>query len=176
MRFLLVLSSLAPLFLLWAIKGVRLIPDYYFISVSLALAILPTLVLFLREWLSRKQRHLKTLTIGKSEDQRNHILVYLFAILLPFYRQDIGSWRELIAVIVALLFIVFLFWYLNLHYMNILFAARRYHIFAVYPSEQDTSYARRRGYVLITRRSNLTVGESIVAFRLANDLYMEKNS
>ena len=49
--------------------------------------------------------------------------LYLFAMLLPFYSQDLGSWRYLGASFAALAFIVFLFWHLNLHYMNLLFAA-----------------------------------------------------
>ena len=61
----------------------------------------------------------RELTVGTADDHRDHILVYLFAMLLPFYSEDIGTWRDFGATLAALAFIVFLFWHLNLHYMNL---------------------------------------------------------
>ena len=122
LRFVMVLSSISPLFVLWAIRGTELIPDLYFIAGCVALSVVPTLVLLVREAIARKQNDTRLLVVGRVEDNRGHVLVYLFAILLPFYRQDIDTWREFSALLAALLFIVFLFWHLNFHYMNILFA------------------------------------------------------
>ena len=176
LRLVFVLSSIAPLFILWAVKGISLISDPWFLSACSLLALLPTLFVILRERRARVQRHVRQITVDSLEDQRNHILVYLFAILLPFYRQDVSGWRDLSALITALVFVVFLFWHLNLHYVNIVFAIRGYHTFTIYPSETTTKYARREGYVLMTRRSNLAMGESIVALRLSHDLYLEEDS
>ena len=176
LRVTLVISSISPLFVLWAVKGVDLIPDVYFVSVCLFLAIFPTIVLLVRERIATKQRDAHPLQVGSVEDHRGHVLVYLFAILLPFYRQVVDSWRELSALILALVFIVFLFWHLNFHYMNILFAIRRYHVFTVYPPQQDNQHASSGSYVLITRRRSLRAGKSIVAFRLSNTVYLEKSS
>lgn len=176
LRVILVLSSISPLFVLWAVKGVALLPDVYFVSVCLFLAIFPTIILLVREGIATKQRDTHVLQVGSVEDHRGRVLVYLFAMLLPFYRQVVDSWRELSALILALIFIVFLFCHLNFHYMNILFAIRRYHVFTVYPPHQDNPYASSDSYILITRRRSLPAGQSIVALRLSNTVYLEKPS
>ena len=173
LRFILVLSSISPLFILWAVKGIALLPDIYFVPCCSALATLPTIVLFRREKIARKQRDTHTLPVGRVEDHRGHVLVYLFAMLLPFYTQDVNSCRELFALILALSFIVFLFWHLNFHYMNILFAIRGFHVFTVYPPPQDNQYASANSYILITRRRSLTTGQQIVGLRLSNTVYLE---
>ena len=175
LRVTLVLSSISPLFVLWAVKGVAILADVYFVSVCLFLAIFPTIILLVRERIATKQRDAHPLQVGSVEDHRGHVLVYLFAILLPFYRQVVDGWRELSALILALIVIVFLFWHLNFHYMNILFAIRRYHVFTVYPPQQDNKYASPDSYILITRRRSLRTGQSIVALRLSNTVYLEKS-
>jgi hypothetical protein len=42
-----VIGSLAPLFILWAIRGAPRIPDYYWIAACVVLAVAPNLVLLL---------------------------------------------------------------------------------------------------------------------------------
>ena len=176
LRFILVLSSISPLFILWAVKGVAFLPDVYFVPVCLFLAIFPTIVLLVRVRIAIGHRDTRTLQVGSVEDHRGHVLVYLFAMLLPFYRQVVDGWREFSALILALIFIVFLFWHLNFHYMNILFAIRRYHVLTIYPPQQDNKYASPDSYILITRRRSLRTGQSIVVFRLSNTVYLEKSS
>ena len=176
LRFSMVLSSIAPLFILWAVKGVAFLPDIYFVSVCVFLATTPTVVLLIREKIARKHRDTRHLIAHRVDDHRGHVLVYLFAMLLPFYRQDVDGWRELSALILALVFIVFLFWHLNFHYMNILFAIRGFHIFTVHPPQQDNQYANLESYILITRRKSLTSEQSIVGFRLSNTVYLEDPS
>ena len=175
LRFFLVLSSISPLFVLWAVRGVAVLPDLYFVTVCSVLATFPTMALFWRENIARAHQDVRSLSVGRFEDNRGHVLVYLFAILLPFYRQDVESWRELSALILALAFIVFLFWHLNFHYMNILFAIRGYNVFTVYPPQQNNEYASFDSYILITRRGSLILGQSIVGLRLSNTVYMEKS-
>jgi len=46
-RLLMVVSSLAPLFLLWALRGAPSIPDKYWIAICLGLAAFPNLALSL---------------------------------------------------------------------------------------------------------------------------------
>ena len=176
LRFTLILSSISPLFILWAVKGVAFLPDSYVVSVCLLLATVPTVFLFVREKVATKHRDARQLVVGTADDHRGHVLVYLFAMLLPFYRQDVESWRELSALLLALVFIVFLFWHLNFHYMNILFAIRGYRVFTVHPPQQDNQYASLDSYILITRRRSLPPGQQIVGFRLSNTVYMEKAS
>ena len=115
-RLLMVLSSLAPLFVLMAIRGNCLFPEVYFVAACLALAILPSMFLWWRVRNARRQNDTRPLVTGPTEDHRGHVLVYLFATLLPFYREEIGNYRDLLAMCAALGLIVFLFWRLNLHY------------------------------------------------------------
>lgn len=174
-RLMMVLSSLTPLFLLWAIKGVPLIKSWIFLVVCLLFIFVPNCILLLRMSISIKKRDKKTLTIGSWEDHRDHLLVYLFAMLLPLYTLEMNTWREFSAAMVAFVFIVFLFWHLNMHYMNVFFAIRGYRVFTIYPTVSvDNPFSGSESYVLITRRCHLKEGEQIDAFRLSNTVYFEK--
>ncbi len=170
-----VLSSLAPLFLLMAIRGNSLFPELYFFMGCLALAILPSMFLYWRLRTARRQDDVRPLVAGQTEDHRSHVLVYLFATFLPFYREDIVTCRDLLAMCVALGLIVFLFWRLNLHYLNLFFAMRGYHVFTVSPPEDENPYSGLENFVLITRRKQLRESEQVIAFRLSNTVYLEKS-
>lgn len=172
-RLLMVLSSISPLFILWAIRGTDLIPDFYFILFCAAMVLLPNGFLGLRIWTAKRLRETREITVGKAEDHRDHLLVYLFAMLLPFYEAVIGTWRDFIAVLAAIGFIVFLFFHLNLHYMNLLFAVFRYRVFTVYPPEDHNPLTSKASQVLITRRKAMLPGEKLVAYRLSDTVYVE---
>ena len=172
-RLLMVLSSLAPLFVLMAIRGNSIIPEVVFVGVCVGLAVVPTLFLLSRMRTARKTKDLRDLTAGPVEDHRNHVLIYLFATLLPFYREDIATFRDLAAIGVALVFIVFLFWRLNLHYMNLFFALFGFQIFTVGAPEDGNPKSGKEGFILITRRKHLSTNERIVAYRLSNTVYLE---
>ena len=172
-RLLMILSSISPLFILWAIRGTCLMPDLYFIAFCAAMVILPNGFLGLRVCTVRRLRETSEITVGKAEDHRDHLLVYLFAMLLPFYQAVISTWRDFIAVLAALGFIVFLFFYLNLHYMNLLFAVFRYRVFTIYSPEDNNPLTGRNRQVLITRRTVVSPGEKLMAYRLSNTVYIE---
>lgn len=172
-RLLMVLSSISPLFILWAIRGNAIIPDHYFIGFCALMVVLPNAFLWLRIRTAKKQADKRELTVGTADDHRDHILVYLFAMLLPFYSETIGTWRDLGATVAALAFIVFLFWHLNLHYMNLLFAARGCRVFTVYPRADGNPLTGKTRRVLITRRVSLASGDLIVAYRLSDTVYLE---
>ncbi len=176
MRLLMVLSSFSPLFILWAIRGNCLIPDLWFIGACLLMAFGPTAFLWLRICIARKNHDKRKLTAGVSEDHRSHVLVYLFATLLPFYREELATIRDLAAMIVALAFIVFLFWRLNLHYMNVIFAVFGYQIFTVFPPEDNNSYTGKETFILITQRRSLTPGNHFSAYRLSDTVYLESKT
>ena len=171
-RLLMVLSSVSPLFILWAIRGNSLIPDRYFIAFCTVMVVVPYAFLFLRVRTARKLQERREIVVGTAEDHREHLLVYLFAMLLPFYAADLGTWRDLAAALAALGFIVFLFWHLNLHYMNLSFAALGFRVLTVYPPK-DNSLSSKASQVLITRRVNIAPGERLVAFRLSDTVYLE---
>lgn len=167
-----VLSSISPLFILWGIRGNPLIPDAWFIGFCAFMVMGPNAFLWLRIRIARKQEDKRELTVGTADDHRDHILVYLFAMLLPFYSEDLGTWRDLSATVAALAFIVFLFWHLNLHYMNLIFAARHLRVFTICPPTGNALSGKSR-YALITRRVSLAPGERITAYRLSDTVYLE---
>ena len=175
-RFVMVLSSLSPLFFLWAIKGMCLIPDKWFVTGCLVIAILPTGFLLFREWTARKRNDTRELIVGQVEDHRGHVLVYLFAILLPFYRQNVENWRDFSALLAALVLIVFLFWHLNYHYMNVFFAIRGYRVLNILSPEQSDENRGMPNFSLITRRHTVRPSERVLVYRLSNTVYMEKST
>ena len=172
-RLLLVLSSFAPLFVLWAIRGVAVVPDVYFIPLCAMLAVVPSLALWYRIQIAKRQRDQREMVLGTVDDRRQALLSYLFAMLLPFYRQDFSSWRELVAILVALLFIILLFWHLKLHYLNVLFAAFGYRLYSV-GGLQDSQRRRDGGeWVLITKRNPVSRGDRVTVLRITNTVYIE---
>lgn len=172
-RLLMVLSSISPLFILWAIRGNSLVPDRWFLVFCALMVVVPNGALWGRIRSARRQQDKSDITVGTADDHRDHILVYLFAILLPFYSQAIGTWRDLGATLAALSFIVFLFWHLNLHYVNLIFAARGYRVFTVSPPVDGNPLTGRARQVVITRRVSLTAGDRLVAYRLSDTVYLE---
>lgn len=173
-RLLMVMSSISPLFILWAIRGNALVPDRYFLSFCALMVIVPNGFLLLRIVTARRLRETGEIVVGSAEDHRDHLLVYLFSMLLPFYATDMKVWRDLAAAGAALGFIIFLFWHLNMHYMNLLFALFGYRVFTVSPPENDVNpLSGRANRVLITKRVSVIPGEKIVAYRLSDTVYFE---
>ena len=172
-RLLMVLSSFSPLFILWAIRGNHLIPDLYFIAFCVIMVLLPYGFLWLRICTAKRNNDKREVLVGTAEDHREHLLVYLFAMLLPLYAEDFGTWRELAATSFAFAFIVFLFWHLNLHYMNLAFAVFGYRVFTVYPPSDDNPLTGKSSCVVITRRVSLSPNEKITAYRLSDTVFLE---
>ncbi len=90
-----------------------------------------------------------------------------------FLSSTLDTWRELGATVAALAFIVFLFWHLNMHYMNLIFAVWRFRVFSFCPPVDRNPLNRGRRQVLITQRVNLTPGDEIDAYRIGNTVYLE---
>ena len=172
-RFLMVLGSFAPLFVLWAVKGTSLVKDRYFSAICIALAVLPNLFLWLRIKTAKKLNEKRQLAVGSAEDHRDHLVVYLFVMLLPLYPIDLNVGREMITAVVAVVFVWFLFWHLNLHYMNLLFALFGYRIFSVAPPSDENRYSGKISFVVITKRSVLVPGDRLTAYRLSDTVYFE---
>jgi hypothetical protein len=172
-RLLMVLSSISPLFLLWAIRGNSLIPDPWFIGGCAAMVVLPNLFLWLRIGTAIKMQERRELIIGSAEDHRDHLLVYLFTMLLPLYSANISTWREFCAALAAVAFVVFLFWHLNLHYMNLLFALWGYRVFTLFPPADANPLSGKDTYVLITKRVSVYGLGRATAYRLSDTVYLE---
>lgn len=172
-RLLMVLSSVSPLFILWASRGTALIPDVYFLTFCAAMVVVPNAFLWYRIRIARQRGDTRELTIAAVEDNREHLLIYLFAMLLPFYADTLATWRSLAAALTGLAFVVFMFWHLNLHYMNIFFALFGYRVFTLYPAANGNPLSGQSNYVLITPRVSVTSEERIRAYRLSDTVYFE---
>jgi len=171
-----VLSSVSPLFVFWAIRGTRIVPDAYFLTFCAVMVIVPNAFLWIRIATAKRHREMRELVVDVAEDHREHLLVYLFAMLLPFYADTLADWRALAAALSALSFIVFLFWHLNLHYMNVVFAMFGFRVFTLFPKANGNPYSGRLNFVLITPRVSLVSGDHINAYRISDTVYFEPRS
>jgi len=138
------------------------------------MVVLPYLFLQFRIKTAKKLQEKREVVVGAAEDHRDHLLVYLFAMLLPFYPIDTGTWRDLAALVSALGFVIFLFWHLNLHYMNIFFAIKGYRVFTISPPMDNNPLSGKGTLVLVTPRSSILPGEHIIAYRLSDTVYFEE--
>jgi len=174
-RLMMVLAGMAPLFILWAIRGITPIPSVYLIPSCLSFAILPNLYLWVRIHTTRKNNLQGVICIGNAEDHRNHLLAYLFALLLPLYDANIEDTRGFTAIMLAFFFICFLFWHLNLHYMNIFLAFCGYRVYTIQPPKNtpDTPIGGQEPFVLITWRPYINDMHQISAFYVSRTLYFE---
>jgi hypothetical protein len=174
-RVLMVVSTLAPLFLLWAIRGAPPIPDRYWVSACLAFAIIPNLALWWRWRVAKRRNDHRVIVVASARDQSEHLLAYLFAMLLPLYTVNLTDTRELYAVAAAFIFIVFLFWHMNLHYMNIIFAAFNYRLYTV--EMTGRSGAVGNSVILLSKRTAPPpAGTSIDSIRISDTVFVEKDT
>ena len=172
-RLCMVLCGLAPLFVLMAIRGNGVVPEVWFASGCAVLIALPLAVMVIRLASVFRSDEPLSLVVGNVEDSRSHLIGYLFAMLLPFYRGPLVSFGDLAALLVALTFIVFLFWHLNLHYMNVALAIFGYRIYTVSPTGLENPFSSRQPMVLITRRKYLALGDRVRCYRLSETLRLE---
>jgi hypothetical protein len=174
-RLFMVLSSVSPLFVVWAIRGNRLIPDRYLVTSCATMVVLPYAFLLARIRTARRLNERRDLEVGAAEDHRDHLLVYLFTMLLPFYPVDLVSTRDLAAVLIALAFVIFLFWHLDLHYMNLLFLLLGYRVFTILPPKDSNAFSGKASYILITRRAWIVEGSRLDVYRLSDTVYFEES-
>ena len=173
-RFLMVMGSLSPLFVLWAIRGTHeVIRDDDWIAFCLLGAILPNLVLFVRWRIAWRRNDHRVILVRSAKDQAEHLLVYLFAMLIPLFGVDLEGARDIAAAIVAFIFVVFVFWHMNLHYMNILFALLGYHVFTI-EAATSTTGSSTSGVVVISKRPTIAPDTQLDTLRLSDTVLIEK--
>lgn len=178
-RLILVWSSLSPVFLLWSIRGVDAVDDTIWVPVCLFLFVLPTAILYFIFHRARTSENVKTIDVVSSRDQREHLLTYLFAMLIPLFDVNLGGVRDIVSVAFALSFIVFLFWHMRLHYMNLIFAIWGYKIYTVEAKigtkERDRERPRLVTFAVISRRHYLPEGEALTGYRLGGNVLVDKD-
>lgn len=173
LRVMLVLSSVSPLFLLWAFRGTPLLPEQLFLAICLVFLIAPNAYLW---WIVRRAKITKItrpIEIGEADDRRQDLISYLFAMLLPFYTVDLSTWRNFAATVAAFVIVVVLFTSLNMHYLNFFLALRGYHCFQVRTPESRDTMSSSPSVMLITRRSRLHSGTTLVGYRLSSTVFIE---
>ena len=173
-RLLMVIGSLAPLFVLWAIRGDPEIPNCYWIGGCLGLAIIPNLVLMWRWRIAQRRNDHRVIVVTSARDQSEHLLVYLFAMLLPLYTANLANVRELSSAITAFVFIVFLFWHMDLHYMNITFAVLGYRVYTIVMKSPTGS---PKGAVVLLSKRHLPppADASIDGLRISDTVFVERD-
>jgi hypothetical protein len=175
-RFMMVLSSLSPLFLLWAVRGIPTVPDFCLWATCGLLIGLPNAILYLRIRLAKKRGDTATIKVNQADDHREHLLVYLFAMLLPLYDLNLGEERDFFAAVIAVTFIVFLFYHLHMYYMNLMFALLGYRVFTIHPTTEGDRLSREDRFVLLTFRPSIRANQEILAIRISNSVYFEPRS
>lgn len=156
----LVLSSMSPLFILWAIRGSSLFPQFWFVFGCVALFVASNAYLLAIVMRGRARVGRRSIEVVSATDRRQDVISYLFAMLLPFYTVDMNSWREFAASVAAFLIVVILFTSLDLHYLNLWIAVFRYHCFETTLRGSDTNGSPTR-VMLISRRSAIAPGSRL---------------
>lgn len=175
-RLILVWSSLSPVFLLWAIRGTKAVDERYFTAVCLFLFLAPTLALW-GFWSRSKVKHtVRTVTVVKADDPKDHILPYLFAMLIPLFQSNIDDKRQLAVAVLAWCMVMFLFWHMRLHYMNYIFALLGYSIFTVRVDAGVDARGPKPAstWVIISQRSAIPDGETLTGYRLGAFVLADK--
>ena len=171
-KFMMLLSSMAPLFLLVGIRGVQiksgetlLISSKQTWVVIACLIIIPYLILKIRIYFSRKSSDVYPLNVQHSTLNKEYLFTYLFTVLLPLYSVNISSIDELYAVVCAITIVVFVLWNLNMHFINMFFALSGYRVFTL-PGQN--------GAILLSTRQSIPQDLSeIIAHRISNSVFIE---
>jgi len=178
-RLLLVMSSLSPVFLLWAVRGGTSLSDLRWLAICAVLLFAPNLIVWFVINRAIKRKNEQTIVVKSYADRREHLITYLFALLIPIYDANIGHGRELAAAFLALAFIAFLFWYMRLHYINVVFAIFGYRLYEVEVQNVATatggvtlSYER---CAVISKRATLPIGAPLVLVRLGGTVFLDSN-
>ncbi|WP_176247537.1 hypothetical protein [Mesorhizobium australicum] len=140
--------------------------------------LLPNLMLWWILRQARKAENTKTIHISSAKDQREHLLTYLFAMLIPLFDANTDGMRDIIAVSIAFIFVMFLFWHMRLHYMNLFFAVWGYRIFTVEAKIGTTEMDRKRNrfvtYAVISRRHFIPDDDALTGYRVGGRVLFDK--
>lgn len=170
-----VLSGMSPVFVLWAIRGTTLIPDIFFYTICFAFAVLPNLGLIGIATHARARARERTVTVGIVNDRREEVITYLFAMLLPFYTADLNSWPNLWATVTAFILVVFLFWLLNLHHLNLLVVAFGYHCYEIISPESSSPASRMQSFTLLSKEPAFRRNANVGVYVITNSVFLAKS-
>lgn len=169
-KLILVLACMSPLFILMAIKGVGIIPWEIYFPIFLGLAIIPNLFLIIRIQISKRANDRKRIQITAYTDNREHLITYIFALLIPLFQTNVTTEPDLYAALCALIFIIYIFMHMDLYYMNFFFALFGYRVLSIKP---DATSRFSVSHVLITKRWSIPNNLDITPLRLTDFLLFE---
>lgn len=167
-KFMMLLSSMAPLFILIGIRGLNnVISDVYLWSTIGLMVGVPHAILAFRLVRTKISNDTYTLNVKKAINNKEYLFTYLFTVLLPLYSVSTSSIRDIWAISAAICFVLFVLWNMNLHFINLMFALMGYKVFIL--EEHNNA-------ILLTKRIRIidTVNE-IQVYRLSNSVFIELN-
>ncbi len=171
-KFILVLACMSPLFILMAIRGIGIIPFEFYFPSFLALAIVPNLLLVCRIVIAKRNNDCKNIQITSITDNREQLITYIFAMLLPLFQSAASTENDLYAALCALLFVVYIFGHMELYYMNFFFSLAGYRILTIRPDPSSGFFSV--SHVLITKKDNLQAGQNLTPLRITDFLLFDK--
>ena len=171
-RLMLVLACMAPLFILMAIRGVGLVPWEVYFPAFIGLALIPNFILIVRILIAVKNKDRKRIRVTNSTDNREQLITYVFAMLLPLFQSSVSTEQDLYAALCALLFVVYIFGHMDLYYMNFFFALAGYRILSIRPDSASGNLSV--SHVLITKRSLIPDTQDINPIRITDFLLFDK--
>lgn len=172
MRLMLVLACMAPLFILMAIRGISLVPWEYYFPTFIGLAIGPNIFLACRILYAVKQNDRKRVYPTNITDNREQLITYIFALLLPLFQSAVATEQDLYAALCALLFVIYIFGNMELYYMNFFLALAGYRILSIKP---DPSLGNNSvSHVLITKKTSLPPNKELQPVRVTDFLLFDK--
>lgn len=165
-KFTMLVSSMAPLFLLVGIRGMETVVDDNHLQIAVTLLLtLPFIIIKLRIYFARKSNDVFVLDVSDSKNNKEYLFTYLFTVLLPLYSVSINDNREFGAVLFAICLVLFVLWNMNLHFVNILFAIQGYRVYTIESYESA---------ILLTTRSSIPKDlHEIKVHRLSSSVFIE---
>lgn len=168
-RFLTLISSINPVFILLAIKGAEFSNDkwnIYFRATLLVIALISFIPLIIVYICAKRQNVLDKKVFSDIVPCTGEYSSYIISIALPLCQNEISNINDLVFCIAMLSFIVFIFYIFNLYYLNIFFYTFGYRLYKV-ENEKET-------YVIISQKSSRELkNTSVNTLRLTNSLFLE---
>jgi len=171
-KLMLVLACMAPLFILMAIRGFGAVPWEYYFPFFISMAIIPNIVLVLRIWRAIKNRDQKIIRVSSYTDNREQLITYIFAMLMPLFQSSVATEQDMYSAICAFLFVVYIFGHMELYYMNFFFSFAGYRILSIRPDSNSGTFSI--AHVLITKRPSFPIGQDIVVTRVTDFLLFDR--
>jgi uncharacterized membrane protein len=169
-RGMMILASLSPVFLVWAIVGMEKIPDQIFIPVCILMVLVPHYLILRRIRVSLKTGSQKEITIETAKDAREHLLTYFMPLALPVMAVSFSTWRGFSATLFLFAIMAFASWHLRVFYVNVFFALFGYRIFKIAQPPHANSHSIDER-ILIAKRTHLDKGVKVMAVNLGGNVY-----